>query len=108
MSIQARLLAEGRLPAMETVLYTVPPATKTRLTSIIAYNTAGALETVLFLIRANATSRVIGRAMLLISETAKFLDNSVKTPVMEAGDTLRGFSTTANIVDYYISGEEET
>lgn len=101
----AKVLAESQLPNAKGTLYTVPASYKTYITLVTLYNNNGTAETVTLYIKPGSTSRGWVRVTLDASGGHKHVEG--KGLVLEAGDVLEGFSTTAAQVDYVICGIEE-
>lgn len=100
-------MAEGQLPNAKGTLYTVPANTVAYVKFFHVENTNTIAESIRIFVKPGATSRSGGRAVLEPGEFARFVDKD-ETIVLEAGDLIEGFSTTAAVVDYIISGVEET
>lgn len=100
-----KLLADGQLTATsETVIYTVPSSTTTAVTDLVLHNTGAADQTVQVYVRHGSTSRVVGYFILKQHYTAQQSFGLI----LGAGDTLRLKTTTANVLDYVLSGVENT
>jgi len=104
MALTPKVLAEGYLPTSEGVLYTVPSGTTTSLSEINLHNINAADQTVIVSARTNSISRIFGQLLLKQGYSAR------RGPglILEVGDTLRGYTTTANAVHYTIMGVEQS
>lgn len=98
-----RVLAEGQLPNALGDLYTVPAATIAYIRFMSFFNTNAAAQTVRLDLDTAGTPRQHWRAALAINERAE-CDSSI---VLQAGDIIRGVTTTAAAVNYCITGVEE-
>jgi hypothetical protein len=97
--VQSERLVDGRLGSVEATLYTTPAGKRIRIESITFHNThTAALDVVL-----KADSRIIKDFEL----GASYTHIDMAELALEAADTLAGYASTANKVDYYISGTEE-
>lgn len=101
----AKVLYEGQLATSKGTLYTVPASTKTYITSIRAFNTNAATQTMNFYYKPGSTSRQISRDSL--AQYAS-IHRSTTGDVLEAGDLIEADTTTATAVDCVIMGIEET
>ncbi|MCC7462096.1 MAG: hypothetical protein IT480_06485 [Gammaproteobacteria bacterium] len=103
MAFTAKCVAEGQLPSSAGDLYTVPAATRCYVKRIKCVNTNATSQTVVIYKRTDGTNdRIIGRAVLAQWETF-----AVGQEIVEAGDKIRGVTTTASAVDYTVDGVEE-
>ena len=92
-------LCDGQLSGVESTLLTVPAGKRVMIDSITLHNThTAALDVAL-----KADSRIIADFELGAGYT--YID--VGKVALEANDLLRGDASTANKVDYYVSGVEE-
>jgi len=96
-----KVLADGQLPTSKVALFTA--ATTTYLRSLSLFNTNPASQTIKIYFNVNGTSRQVKQYTLLQFESAE-LDHPV---ILEAGDTIEGFTTTGAAVDYVITGVTE-
>ena len=105
MAIQGQALADGQLPNVEGILYTVPGSTVTYVKSIICTNTGVGQNVVILLVRNDGVnSRRLIRVPLETNEQLYF-DEPL---TLEAADEVRGQATNATEVDYVINGGEGT
>ena len=105
MAIEGQALADGQLPNVEGVLYTVPADTVTYIKSIVLANTGAGQNIVILWVRLDGVnSRRIVRVPLETEEQLLFDDPLT----LEATDEIRGSATSAAEVDYVISGGEGT
>lgn len=100
------LIAEGQLAATETDLYSVPSGKTAIIKSIVWVNGNTSVETVnLYIMKAGSSSRMIipKDYQMGVQYMARIGDELT----LEAGDKIRGFTTTASKVDYTIHGVEK-
>jgi hypothetical protein len=101
MSMDGKLLADGQVATTESVIYTVPANSTAFIKSVSFHNTNAATQTLIMYVRNGASaSRAVARWSLKQNETA-FYNASL---ALEDGDTIRAVTTTANAVDYVITG----
>lgn len=96
-------LADGQLAATKTTLYTASddPATQAIVKSIKFANTNSADVSVIFYFKASGgTSRRIVKAVL--GDEGWGVDEDETT--LEAGDIIEGIASIADVVDYVLSG----
>jgi len=107
MTIAIKQLADGQLPATTGDLYTVPASTQALIKTIKAVNTNTTTETVnLYLKPSGGTARrLIPKDLQLSAGYLLVVDDEL---TLEAGDKIQGDTTTAAMVDYTISGVEES
>ena len=107
MTLAIKQLADGQLPAAIGDLYTVPASTQALIKTIKAVNTNTTAETVnIYLTPSGGTARrIIPKALSLGAGYLLVVDDEL---TLEAGDKIRGDTTTAAKVDYTISGVEES
>lgn len=105
MPILGRQLADGQLPATEIDLYTAPGGNRVFIKSIICANTHAATTNTIevFLRPSGGISRRLFRVPLSANEQLFF--NEAR--VLDAGDAIRGLSSTTGQVDYTIDGATE-
>lgn len=104
MATITRVVLEGYLPTAEGILYTCPALTTASLSEMNLHNINATTQTVIISVRSNAISRIIGRMLMLVNYTARRGPGAI----LQAGDTLRGVTTTANAVHYNIAVVEES
>jgi hypothetical protein len=108
MTITAKELADGQLPNARGDLYTVPADTIAYIKSITLHNTDTSAHDVTITKEPTGagTERVIIGATLDAGDTFYFDEPTV----MDATDVLRGDDGGGggNVVDYTVSGAEET
>lgn len=108
MAFTAKSLASGSLASSKTTIYTVPSSTKTYIKYLHLHNTGSTTETcIIYAKQSSGTSRIIGRVVLLPNEQADILDKD-SSLVLSAADTIEGQSTNASVIDYFMTGGEET
>jgi len=106
MTITAKELANGQLPATRGDLYTVPAATIAYIKSITLHNTGLSSYNVTITKEPGGagTERVIISVVLDAGDTFYFDEPTV----MDATDVLRGDDGGAgSVIDYTVSGAEE-
>lgn len=101
------ILADGQLPSSLGTLYTVSAGEEVYVKFFTCYNTSASSQNVYAYIKPNASSRCIGRAELAQYETVKFIGLKDGV-VLTEGDTIEGYASDANVVDYVISGVVKT
>lgn len=107
-SFAGKVLADGQLGAAKATLYTCPVGTVTYVKFWSLKNTGTNDEDIaLYVKRSGGTSRSIGSAVLEGGDFARVVDKD-EVIVLSAGDELEGNATNASVVDYVISGTEET
>ena len=106
MTITAKRLADGQLPAARGDLYTVPADTTAYIKSIKLHNTDSSAHDVTVTEEPTGagTERVIISVTLDAGDTFYFDEPTV----MDATDVLRGDDGgTGSVIDYTVSGAEE-
>lgn len=99
MAANPEILAEGQLANAKGTLFTATGRTIVRL--ITASHVAnGTQSIVLYVKKAASTSRVLGRATLLVKEFAE--EDQIVT--LDTGDLIEGETTDALSVDFTIMG----
>ena len=100
-----KLSANGQVSNSEGAIYTVPALTTAYIKSMTFTHSSATPQTLIIYIRKGAgTSRVIFRAVMLEDYSLEY-DGSF---ALEAGDTVRAQTTTASVMDYTITGIEES
>jgi hypothetical protein len=100
-----KVLAEGQLPSSKGTLYTVPANTTVYISMIRMTNTSATTQTVLIYYKPGSTSRL----QFYVSGVEQY--NTVEKSggdILETGDLIEGYTTTASVVDYVIMGVEES
>ena len=105
MALVAKNLANGQLSNTATTLYTVPAGKTTIIKSILLHNTDTTDQTVVLYLN-DTTARVIFRKVLAPKATVVFEPETAY--VITDSYTIDAESTTGAVVDYWISGAEET
>ncbi len=102
-----KLLGNGQLSTSETDLYLVPALTTAIIKTIKLVNTNTITEIVnLYVKKAAGTSRLImPKNLNLVAGYMVVDDDEI---CLNAGDAIRGYTTTANKVDFTVYGVEET
>lgn len=97
--------ATAQAPSAAGVLYTAPVGKRAQIGAIIFHNTNTSAEVVTIYDNGTAAANKLLVATLAPNETLEF---SPKVPlVLEGGETLQGFSTTAAKTNVKIYGREE-
>lgn len=102
-----KILAEGQLPNVKGTLYTCPAATTAYVKFICCAHASGVLTQTVTLFVKRTTSRRFCRAVLTTGEQVRAIDKD-EALTLEAGDQIEGQTTTAGVVDYLITGAEES
>ena len=107
MGLAIKSLADGQLPAATGDLYTAPASTQALIKTIKLVNTNTTAEAVdLYLTPSGGTARrIIPKNLSLGAGYLLVVDDEL---TLEAGDKIQGDTTTASMVDYTISGVEES
>ena len=107
MAIAIKSLADGQLAAAIGDLYTVPASTQTIIKTISLVNTDTVTRTVnLYVTPSGGTARrIIPKNMSLASGYLLEYDQEI---TLEAADKIRGDASAATVVDFVISGVEES
>jgi hypothetical protein len=104
----AKTLADGTLPNSLGTLYTVPADTKTYVKFFSLFNPNSTQQTVvIYLKKSGSTARRIRRFIFEQNQSADVIEQGGSLQLSE-GDVIQGVTTTASVVDYYITGVEET
>jgi len=100
-------LADGQLPAAKGTLYTCPGSIEAIIKTITFVNTdASARNVNLYLKPSGSVSRrIIPKDMELGAAYSLIFDDEL---TLEAGDLIEGDASLVNVVDYTISGVEES
>jgi hypothetical protein len=98
-----KLMAEGQVPNAVAAIYTVPAVTTAFIKKMIFTNTSATPQTLIVYAR-RATNRVIAH----VASLEQWETLEIENIVLEAADSIRAESTTNNVVDFIISGVEET
>ncbi len=101
-------LADGQLASSKGTIYTCPAATQTIIPSITLVNTNSSTETINIYFKASGgtSRRIIPKdSSLAASGKMQALDAAL---TLEAGDIIEGDTTTANQVDFVLSGVENS
>lgn len=103
-------LADGQLANAKATIYTCPALTVAHITSIVLVNTDAVARTVnLYVKRSGSTSRrIIGKAVSIpVAGSYEFPDKAGAMR-LSAGDVIEGDASVAAVVDYFITGAQET
>ena len=98
-------LANGQLPVSIGTLYTVPASTSTIVKSITLVNTDTVTRTVNLYISTGTARRIIPKDLSLLAGESFRVDEVF---TLEATHLIRGDASAASVVDYVISGVQET
>lgn len=96
------VLGAGRLPSGKTTLFTATDRTRVLWASF--HNTSGISQTLLVYVKPFAQSLIIGRAVLAANERFFAVCDGASF-WLEKGDSIEGETTSAGVVDYFLSGE---
>lgn len=103
MAFVSNTVAQGRLPATKTTLYT-STGVESIVLEMILHNTAATSETFsIYHKKSGGTSRKIARGVLEQDETAYVVSDGEKL-ILGSGDEIEGNATNAAAVDYTIAG----
>ena len=107
MTVNIKRLAQGQLPLTQTTLYPAPDNTETIINTIRCVNTHTADITMNLYVRVTGSSarRIIPKNMTLKAGYLLVVDDEQN---LEASDRLQGDASTADKVDYIISGMEKS
>ena len=106
MTVAIKALADGQLSGSKATLYTTPASTKTIIKSITLVNTDASARTINIYVKRTGTSRRISPKDLSLAAGAYTAYSEVIT--LEAADLVEGDASVTAVVDYTISGVEET
>ena len=100
-------LADGQLPNSIGDLYTVPGSTQAVIKTITYVNTNASAEDVNLYIKPSGGTarRIIPKDMSLGAAYLMVYDDEI---TLDAGDKIQGDAQSASMVDYVISGVEES
>lgn len=98
-----KLLAEGQVPNAVAAIYTAPALTVAFIKKMVFTNTSATPQTLIVYVR-RATDRVVRH----VASMAQWETLEIENIVLSAADSIRAESTTNNVVDYIVSGVEET
>jgi len=98
-------LADGQLAAAKATLYTCPADTRTIIKTITLVNTDTSVRNVNLYVNTGTSRRIIPKNMELGIGYCFIFDDAL---TLEAGDLIEGDASLAAVVDYVISGVEET
>lgn len=101
-----KALADGQLPNAPAALYTVPASTSTIVCTITLTNLDSVTRTVNLYVNANGVNRSICPPNLPMPQNYEWISPDEYT--LEAGDMIQGDASAIDVVDYTISGVEET
>lgn|SRR5512138_490835 len=97
-------LGDGQVADSKGTIYTTPALTTAVLKSAVFHNGNSSAETLILYAHDGTASRILAQAVLQPDETFVY-DEPL---VLETGDLLEAVTTTASIVDYWLSGETYT
>lgn len=102
----AQHLADGQLPNTETTLYTYSGSGIMHVTTIGCFNTNTTNEAVVLKVNWSGTAQRVGGSDALGANELYLYPG--KELLLVNGDLIRGSTTTASKVNYWIDGYEET
>ena len=107
MTVSIKALADGQLAVAKATLYTTPASTKAIVRSIVLVNSDAVTRTVNVYVQRDGTNsrRILPKDLSLTAGAAHFFDTIT---TLEAADLIEGDASAASVVDYTISGVEET
>lgn len=106
-------LGDGEVPVVQGAIFTASADVGTYIRHFSLYNKNAAAQTIdLYVTRAIANggsgvARLWRQYVLDQNESAEVVDESVGSLILQSGDAIEAVTTTANAVDYDISGVEE-
>lgn len=103
----AKPLADGQVANSLAAIFTATADVATYVKSFSLYNTSATEQTVIIKLNVNGTDRFWKRFVLAENEWANVLDGA-ESITLGDGDIIKAQSTTTNVVDYVITGVEET
>ncbi len=106
MAVNIKLIAEGQLQSTEADLYTVPSGKTALIKTITLVNGNTSVETInIYILKSGSIKRMIApKDFQLGVQYMAVLDDEF---TLEAGDKIRGITSTAGKVDYTIHGVEK-
>lgn len=100
---QPAIVADGQLASSEGILYTAPRAVRITFFRVVA---GASSQAVTIYVRSNGSStsrKVLSSTLAASGDKLSVLDPG-EILCLQAGDVIRGFSTTAAVNDFTISG----
>lgn len=98
-------LAEGVIPTVEGILYTVPVGNKTLFRTLILDNTSGAAANVNIKVKDDVGATIYSNAFAVGAGASM---NLVLNIVMEQNYTISGDTTIVGVINYSIFGSQES
>lgn len=98
-------LAFGQLPSTTGVLYTVDPGETLYLKSIYLHNTGSTNQTIKLYLNGSANSNKILEGVVSAYDTFEW--DVAYSIILNTGETVRGSSTNASTVNYFLFGGTE-
>ena len=105
-----KFFADGELPTVQAAIFVASADVGSYVKSFSLYNKNAATQTItLWIKRVNGsgTARFFQRYELLVDEYATVIDEDLQSLELEPGDEIQAATTTANAVDFDISGVQE-
>ncbi len=106
MAFIPKALADGQLPTAQDILFTGTADIATYVKTFTLFNNNASNQIILIGVNQSGTVRNWRRFELLLNESADVIDDG-ESMILEQGDTIVGSTTSANAVDFTISGVEE-
>lgn len=106
-----KFFADGEIPVGQATIFTASADVGSYIKSFVLFNKNAAVQTVVvWLKRANGSgvARKIGTYELDVNEFAYVIDEALQSLELEPADEIQATTTTANAVDFDISGVQET
>lgn len=98
-------LANGQLGSSTATLYTTPSSTTTIIKSIVLCNTDSSTRTINLYVNTGSDRRITPKDLSLGAGELFIIDEVI---TLEATHLIRGAASSATVVDYTISGVQET
>jgi len=109
MAIRAKSLASGQLASSTGTLYTVPTSNRTVVKKFSISNTSGSDVTVNIYVTMDGLSPVLITPKDMTIKTGHLIDIvDTETLILSENDLIRGVASTGSVIDYLITGVEET
>ena len=102
-----KALANGQVAASATAIFTATAAEGTYVKFLSLFNTSMDQQTVIIYVNHSGTDRIFRQFVLEENESADVLTGS-ESIILESGDIIKAESTDASVVDYIMTGVEQT
>jgi hypothetical protein len=107
MAFTPKALADGQVAASSTAIFTATAGVATYIKSLTLYNTDAVVQTVRLYLNRTGSARSWRRFVLAQHESVDVMSGA-ESILLESGDIILAETTTAAVVDYTLSGIEET